>query len=600
MKNESIKDIYEEYKKEYKQKHFLKKPVSFKKFNNLVENKVKKDVHRGIKCYQYQILCHHSSNGQSPFTSLVLNLREAENEQEQKDLAFLIEEVLNRRIKGVTGSHGESITPLFPKLLYWTCDGLNVNPEDPYYYLTKLAAKCITVRMSPDINSEKKSREIKEGQVIPSMGCRSWLTPLWIEKTYPIDTKFHWQRVDNTNTQYESTFGKNFNYDKGFGEYSQLPYEKDIVLNFRGNSGWVKSFDTENKTITIIEPRVYGRWNNGVVTINIPLYAGEARESVNRLHGKESTEFYKEYQNEYIQVFYNRFDRGLELCHKALLARDNACKKIKAKNSPLLWMYGAYLRESNPEKTLGEMMQEHPLYNTISLGFVGLYETSEALLNKSNTTKEGQDLSINILKHMNDKVKEWKEKAIAEENTTFNPSIYGTPEEQLTHKFALALKKHLGAMKGVTDHDYVTNSYHVNPGEKITWKDKLDIEGKYLYYCKGGAVSYIETDNLKKNPEVVEEVIRYMNDHIAYAEVNTTLGTCFNCGYQGDFYLKSNEKHDKYYFECPYCHNVDQKKMDIVMRLCGYIGKVNAGETTHGRMSDFADRQKVRHIKVAN
>lgn len=188
---------------------------------------------------------------------------------------------------------------------------------------------------------------------------------------------------------------------------------------------------------------------------------------------------------------------------------------------------------------------------------------------------------------------------VVEKDSTFNPSIYGTPEEQLTHKFAMSLKKHLGFMKGVTDHDYVTNSYHVNPGEKISWKDKLDIEGKYLSYCKGGAVSYIETDNLQKNPEVVEEVIRYMNDHIAYAEINTTLGICFKCGYQGDFYLKSNEKHDKYYYECPYCHNVDQKQMNITMRLCGYIGTVNAGETTHGRMSDFADRQKARHIRIA-
>lgn len=189
---------------------------------------------------------------------------------------------------------------------------------------------------------------------------------------------------------------------------------------------------------------------------------------------------------------------------------------------------------------------------------------------------------------------------IKKRDNTFNPSIYGTPEEQTTHRFALALKKHLGNMKGVTDHDYVTNSYHVNPGEQIPWKDKLDIEGKYLYYCKGGAVSYIETDDLKKNPEVIEEVIRYMNDHIAYAEVNTTLGTCFKCGYQGDFYLKSNDKHDQYYFECPNCHNVDQKQMSIIVRLCGYCGLVNAGETTHGRMSDIEARQHARHIRIAN
>ena len=575
MKDESVKDIYEEYKKEFKSKHPFKRPLSFKKFNDMVEDKVKTDIHRGIKCYQFQILCHHSSNGQSPFTSLVLNLREAEDAQERKDLALLIENMLDRRIKGVTGSHGESVTPLFPKLLYWTCDGLNAKPGDPYYYLTKKAAKCITIRMAPDINSEKMSREIKSGQIIPSMGaargdetvsikiddieynnipiaaayiklrdsnkanhnfkiktditkywdvvgvykityiptgkyyigssknvgrrlnehnvsithkgslgdnyyigdfdknnykeelleecsindllstefkyigladkdcvnkkdprkngnfnsvncklamksqkystydnkaytwakevdgtrcfikrkgewtpirkityndpnncnlklfeisyeknrgvkklyitedhplltqkgrtkaidiekndiiydassfeeykvldkkevdnnvptydfevdndmfdlsgilsynCRSWLSPLWIEKTYPLDTKFHWQEVDTSNLQYDGAPGKNFNYSRGFGEYSSIPEDiaKGVVINFRGNSGWVKSIDKENSTITIIQPRVYGRWNNGVVTINIPQYAGEAREKVNKLLSNEN------------------------------------------------------------------------------------------------------------------------------------------------------------------------------------------------------------------------------------------------------------------------------------------------------------------------
>lgn len=599
MQDKTVKDIYDEYKKEFRKKHPFGKAISFEKFNQLVEKKTKANIHSGIKTYQFQILCHHSSNGQSPFTSLVLNLREAENEQELKDLAFLIEEVLKRRQKGVTGSNGESSTPLFPKLLYWTCDGLNVKETDPYYYLTKLAAEVITTRMSPDINSEKITRQIKEGQIIPSMGCRSLLAPLWIEKTYPIDTKFNWQVINEHNPQYEGAFGPNFDYRRGFGEYSKLPYKKDIVLNFRGNSGWVKEFDTEKKTVTIIEPKVYGRWNNGVVTINIPMYAGKARIKVNKEHGIDSNEFIKDYKDEYIQKFYKLFNEGMELCHEALLFRNESCKKIKAKNSPLLWMYGAYLREEDPNKTLGEMMKEHPGYNSISLGYVGLYETCRALTGESNTSKIGQELSNNILRWMNNKVEDWKKEA-TEKGDNFYPSIYGTPEEQLTHKFALALKKHLGLMEGVTDHDYVTNSYHVNPAEMITWKDKLNIESQYLNYTKGGAISYIETDNLQKNPKVIEEVVKYIHNTISYAEVNTTLGTCFNCGYQGDFYLKSNDNHDQYYYECPYCHNVDQNRMLIVMRLCGYIGKVNAGETTHGRMSDFADRQKVRHIKIAN
>lgn len=598
----SIDEVYEQYKKESN----LIGRESKKFFEKIVEKKVRHDIHIGIKTYAWQILCHHSSNGQSPFTSLVLDLREAEDEQEQKDLAFLIEEVLDRRIKGVIGSHGETITPLFPKLLYWACDGLNVNPEDPYYYLTKKAAQCITVRMAPDINSEKMSRKIKNGQVIPSMGCRSWLTPLWIEKTYPIDTKFHWQWIKDDNVQYDGAPGKNFNYnrkDEPFGQYSELPKSDNVAINFRGNTGWVKDFESDengNRLVRVIEPKVFGRWNNGVVSLNIPMYAGEARLKVNKKHNNDTSDFVEEYKDEYLSQFYEDYANGLELCHKALILRNDYCKKIKAKNSPLLWMHGGFLRETDPEKTLGDMMKEHPLWNTISLGFVGLYETCEALLNKSNTTKDGQELCINIMDFMNKKVTEWRQAAIDTGDSTFNPSIYGTPEEQTTTRFALALKKHLGEMKGVTDHDYVTNSYHVNPGEQISWKDKLDIEGKYLYYCKGGAVSYIETDNLKKNPEVIEEVIRYMNDHIAYAEVNTTLGSCFRCGYQGDFYLKSNDKHDKYYFECPSCHNADQKLMDITMRLCGYIGKVNAGETTHGRMADFEARQHARHIKIAD
>lgn len=583
-KYNTFEDIYKAYKKEV---GFLKS-ISKEKFQKIVDQKVRHDIHVGIKTYAWQIICHHSSNGQSPFTSLVLDLREAEDEQEQKDLAVLIEEVIDRRIKGVTGSHGEVVTPLFPKLLYWTCDGLNVNPGDPYYYLTKKAAKCISLRMAPDINSEKMSRKIKQGQVIPSMGCvkgdskvqmsykgkefidtfeniwlkfskmfeirgqfeiednpnkiiylenikiwdnvkrtfvkclsinknisdiwqevilinknnpkdfikikvtddhiftlvngkdvkakdlslrdeiyggyngediykvknifqilkkdfsydvtttsehfmvnnlyshncRSWLTPLWIEKTYPIGTKFHWQYINEGNIQYEGAYGKNFDYNRKYkplGDYSELPIKalngdyKGVAINFRGNTGWIKDIETDekgNELVRIIEPKVYGRWNNGVITLNIPMYAGEARLKVNKSHGNDSPDFFEDYKTEYLTQFKKGFDEGLELCHKALILRNDYCKKIKAKNSPLLWMYGGFLRETDPEKTLGQMMEEHPLYNTISLGFVGLYETSEALLNKSNTTKEGQDLCIDIMKHMNEKVTEWRQQAI--------------------------------------------------------------------------------------------------------------------------------------------------------------------------------------------
>lgn len=457
--------------------------------------------------------------------------------------------------------------------------------------------KFVNENFSYDVTTETEHFMVNN---LYSHNCRSWLSALWIEKAYPKDTKFHWQEIGTSNIQFDGAPGKNFDYSKGFGNYSAIPENKakGVVINFRGNSGWVKSIDSN--TIIIVEPKIFGRWNNGVCSINIPLYAGKARIIVNKAHSVDNNSFVEDYKEEYIDKFHELFKEGLEICHKALLFRDNSCKKIKAKNAPLLWMYGAYLRESNPEKTLGEMMQEHPLYNTISLGYVGLYEACIALINKSNSTEDGQRLSLDILKSINDTIDQWKKDAAKDGNSTFNPSLYGTPAESLTNKFALSLKKHLGEMPGVTDHDYVTNSYHITPSEHISWRDKIRIEGQYLSLTKGGAITYIETDDLKKNPEIIEEVIHFINDNNEYAEVNTTLGTCYKCGYQGDFYLKSNDKHDKYYFECPKCHNTDNSKesMLVVMRLCGYIGTVSEG-TTHGRFADFEARQKARHIKIA-
>lgn len=576
----NVDDVYKEYKK----RTSLFKRMSKKDFIDFVERETKHDIHIGVKTYQFQVLCHQSSQGQTPFVSNVLCLREAESEHEQKDLAFIIEEILKRRIKGVTDKNGLRMAPLFPKLLYYVSDGLNKNPEDPYYYLTKLAAKCMATSMQPDIISEKKNREAKHGQIVPAMGCRSFLQGIWIEKTYPIDTKFHWQEIDNTNVQYDGAPGKNFNYAKGFGTYSELPFKNNIVINFRGNSGWVKTFNHENKTVTIIQPKVYGRFNGGVVTLVLPHAALTARKNVNEKYGLEVAAYKQEYLQEYKDEFYKVLNERLELCHKGLLARwELSIKKIKAKNSPLLWQYGALARLPE-DASIGDWIMSHePDFTSFSLGYVGLYETCRAILNDTNTSKDGQDFSIEVLQFMNNTMKKWKE------TDKLGYSIYGTPEESLTDSASRALKRDFGEITGITDHNYVTNSYHVNPAEKITAWDKLKIEGQYLQLSPGGAVSYIEVPDMKKNTEALEEVIRYIADNIMYAEVNTKIDTCYKCNYEGEMKMIKSDS-GKFKFECPNCGNKDDNLMRVTRRICGYMGVVSSGNTNVGRLADIYDR----------
>lgn len=587
---DTIDEIYDAYKK-------LSSPfhrTSRKAFKQYVEAETRHDVHVGIKTYQFQVLCHQSSQGQTPFVSNVLCLREAQNEHEQKDLAFIIEEILKRRIKGVTDKNGLRMAPLFPKLLYYVSDGLNLKPSDPYYYLTKLAAKCMATSMQPDIISEKKNREAKKGQIVPCMGCRSFLQGVWIEKTYPASTKFHWQKITDDNAQYEGAPGKNFDYTKGFGAYSELPRLVDgkqsidnVVINFRGNSGWIKSFGNDengNETVTVIEPKVYGRFNGGVVTCNIPHAALTARKTINEKHGLEVSDYNKDFLQEYKDEFYKVLSERLELCHKGLLARWNlSIKKIKAKNSPLLWQYGALTRLPE-DASIGDWIMSHePDYTSFSLGFVGLYETCKAILNDTNTSKDGQDFSIAVLKFMNATMKEWKKA------DHLGYSIYGTPEESLSGAASAALKRDFGEVAGVSDHSYVTNSYHVNPAEKITAWDKLAIEGQYLQLSPGGAVSYIEVPDMKKNPEALEKVIQYMHDNIMYSEVNCKIDTCYKCGYLGEMKMTKTEN-GKFKFKCPNCGNEDDNKMRVTRRICGYMGIVNSSNTNPGRLADIYDR----------
>lgn len=543
-------------------------------YNKMVEVMVKRDIHVGIKTYQYQVLCHQSSNGQTPFVSNVINLREAMGEQEQKDLAFIIEEILKRRTKGVLDKLGKPMPPLFPKLLYYTCDGLNVKKGDPYFYLTELAAKCITVRMQPDIISEKKNREVKKGQMIPCMGCRSFLAPIWEERRYSRNTKFYWQYVTSNNIQYEGAPGRNIDFNRKI-EYSVLPHfdaNCEIAINFRGNTGWLK--ETTDEEVVVLQPIVYGRFNMGVVTINLPHCALSAVKSV-----KDNNMDSKYLKDE----FYRILDERLEICHKALLTRWESVKNIKAKNSPILWQHGALAR-LNEEDTIGDWAMKHePAFTSISLGYVGLYETCMALTGESNTSAKGQKTSSKILQYLNKKCEEWKE----EDHLGY--SIYGTPEEALTYKFASALAKDFGLIEHITDKEYVVNSYHVDPREDIDAFLKLKIEGQYLALSSGGAVSYIETPDMQKNPEAIVVVIQYIHEHIMYAEVNTKLDTCYNCGYQGELKMIKTENGD-FRFVCPVCGCDDPDKQLVTRRICGYMGVVNAGNVNKGRGDDIFNR----------
>ena len=543
-------------------------------YNKMVEVMVKRDIHVGIKTYQYQVLCHQSSNGQTPFVSNVINLREAMGEREQKDLAFIIEEILKRRTKGVLDKLGKPMPPLFPKLLYYTCDGLNVKKGDPYFYLTELAAKCITVRMQPDIISEKKNREVKKGQMIPCMGCRSFLAPIWEERRYPRSTKFYWQYVTSNNIQYEGAPGRNIDFNRKI-EYSVLPHfdaNCEIAINFRGNTGWLK--ETTDEEVVVLQPIVYGRFNMGVVTINLPHCALSAVKSV-----KDNNMDSKYLKDE----FYRILDERLEICHKALLTRWESVKNIKAKNSPILWQHGALAR-LDEEDTIGDWVMKHePAFTSISLGYVGLYETCMALTGESNTSVKGQKTSSKILQYLNKKCEEWKE----EDHLGY--SIYGTPEEALTYKFASALAKDFGLIEHITDKEYIVNSYHVDPREDIDAFLKLNIEGQYLALSSGGAVSYIETPDMQRNPEAIISVIQYMHEHIMYAEVNTKLDTCYNCGYQGELKMIKTENGD-FRFVCPVCGCDDPDKQLVTRRICGYMGVVNAGNVNKGRGDDIFNR----------
>ncbi len=458
--------------------------VSDEKLNQIVEERLRKEVNRGVQTIQYQVVTLLTTNGQAPFVTVYMYLNEAENEQQKADLAMIIEETLKQRYRGVKNEKGVWITPAFPKLIY-VLEEDNVHEDSKYWYLTELAAKCTAKRMVPDYISEKVMLELK-GDVYTCMGCRSFLTP----------DRFTDAGVGNV--------ANALNYVPGKHKY-------------------------------------YGRFNQGVVTVNLV----DIGLSANR----DMTKFWK------------IFDERMELCHRALQARHERLKGTLSDAAPILWQYGALARLKKGE-TIDKLL--YGGYSTISLGYAGLWECVYSLIGKKLTEEEGKQLGLEIMKKLNAYCAKWK----AAENIDY--SIYGTPLESTTYKFAKCLQKRFGIIKGVTDRNYITNSYHVHVTEGISAFDKLKLESEFQALSPGGAISYVEVPNMQQNLPAVLQVMKFIYENIMYAELNTKSDYCQVCGYDGEIQIV--EEDGKLLWECPNCKNRDQDKMNVARRTCGYIG----------------------------
>lgn len=455
--------------------------------DDIVEERVQEEIKRGVQTIQYQIVTLMTTNGQSPFVTIFMYLNEVQDEQTKHDLALIIEEVLKQRYQGVKNEVGVWITPAFPKLIY-VLEEDNIHENSPYYYLTKLAAKCTAKRLVPDYISEKVMKQLKDGHCFTSMGCRSFLSP-WKDEN---------------------------------GSY-----------------------------------KFYGRFNKGVVTINLVDVALTAK---------------KNNSNDIMTEFWKIFDERLELCHRALICRYERLKGTPSDVAPILWQYGALTRLKK-----GEVIDKYLTggYSSISLGYAGLWECVYALTGYKLTEKTGRDIGKKIMQHMNDKCDDWNK------DLNLGFSIYGTPLESTTYKFAKCLQKRFGIIKGVTDKNYITNSYHIHVTEPIDAFTKLSIESEFQSLSTGGAISYVEVPNLNNNIEAVLEVIKFIYDHIMYAELNTKSDYCQVCGFDGEIQIIEDKKTGKLVWECPNCHNRDEKKLNVARRTCGYIGSNfwNAGRT---------------------
>ena len=479
--------------------------------NQIVDGRLRKEVRAGIQTIQYQVITMMNTNGQAPFITVFMYLNEAGKDEVLKhDLALCIEEMLRQRYEGVKNEVGVYITPAFPKLIYVLEDD-NIQEGQPFFYLTKMAAKCTARRMVPDYISEKKMKEYKlskgeekgDGDVYTCMGCRSFLTP------------------------------------------------------DRSGNGWNNIANAKNYDG---KPKYYGRFNQGVVTINLVDVALSANKDE--------------------EAFWRIFDERLELCHRALQCRHKRLKGTLSDVAPILWQYGALARLKKGE-TIDKLLYNG--YSTISLGYAGLYECCMAMYGKSHTDPAVKPFALKVMQHMNDKCNEWK----AAENIDY--SLYGTPLESTTYKFAKCLQKRFGIIKDVTDHEYITNSYHVNVREKIDAFSKLAFESEFQKLSPGGAISYIEVPNMQDNLEAVIAVMQFIYDHIMYAELNTKSDYCQVCGYDGEIQIVKDN--GKLVWECPHCHNRDQHKMNVARRTCGYIGTQYWNQ---GRTQEIAER--VTHL----
>lgn len=461
-----------------------------------VDVRLKEEISRGVQTIQYQLLTLLTTNGQTPFLSVNMDLSEAKNDQEKKDLAMVIEEVLRQRIQGIKNEVGAWVTPAFPKLLYVLTEE-NTYEDSEYFYLTKLAAECVAKRMVPDFISSKKMKELKinkdgNGDIYPCMGCRSFLTP-W-----------------------------------------RCPSDPSGALNSS-------------------EPKYYGRFNGGVVTINLPDIALSSGGDFDK--------------------FWELFEVRTELCHKALQARIQRLKGTPSDVAPILWQHGALARLKKGE-TIDKLIYDG--YMTISLGYCGLFECVKYMTGHSHTDGgEGYEFGIQVMEALNAKAKQWK----AAESIDY--SVYGTPIESTTYKFAKCLRKRFGVIEGITDKDYVTNSYHIFVGEPINAFDKLAIESKFQALSPGGAISYVEIPNLSDNLEIIIQIIQFIYENIMYAEMNTKSDYCMVCGYDKEIKIITDENTGKLIWECPQCGNRDQSKMSVCRRVCGYLSSnfFNQGRT---------------------
>ena len=475
--------------------------------SQVVEERLRDEVRRGVQTIQYQVVTLMTTNGQAPFITVFMYLNEARNDQEKKDLAMIIEETLRQRYEGVKNEKGVWITPAFPKLIY-VLEEENVREGTPYWYLTKLAAECTAKRMVPDYISEKKMREYKlskgetpgNGDVYTCMGCRSFLTP------------------DRSGNGWDNIAGAK-NYEPG-------------------------------------KPKYYGRFNQGVVTVNLVDVALSSEKDMDK--------------------FWQIFDERLDLCYRALMCRHNRLKGTLSDAAPILWQYGALARLEKGEP-IDKLL--YGGYSTISLGYAGLYECVKYMTGKSHTDEAAKPFALQVMQYMNDACARWKQK----ENIDF--SLYGTPLESTTYKFAKCLQKRFGMVPGITDKSYITNSYHVHVSEHIDAFTKLRFEAEFQQLSPGGAISYVEVPNMQNNIDAVLEVMQFIYENIMYAELNTKSDYCQVCGYDGEIEIQEDDH--KLVWVCPQCGNRDQNKMNVARRTCGYIGTQFWNQ---GRTQEIKDR----------